>query len=270
MIDRICISINNQCNLACRYCHFHEKGKIEAADMNVFEILDNVKRYVRKAFKIGFVGNGECFLDWPLLKSYISYLEDSPNIAVYTITNGTINLPEEEWRFLEEHRINVGFSIDGYKELHNLNRCNSFDRAMETVEFYKRVTGHYPTFNATVGRESLKNANQVISFFKPFGTRITFSRMIGRYGISLQEYRDFLTKAEKEIPIRIGGNDCTMYGGKCGSGINNYFFANGNVYLCGNCIDLPPVGLSSTPFEELEKISLDFDRNYCYKESLCE
>lgn len=28
MIDRICISINNRCNLGCRYCHFHEKGVV--------------------------------------------------------------------------------------------------------------------------------------------------------------------------------------------------------------------------------------------------
>ena len=45
MIDRICISINNRCNLNCRYCHFHEKGNIDAAEMDVFEILDNVKKY---------------------------------------------------------------------------------------------------------------------------------------------------------------------------------------------------------------------------------
>ena len=269
MIDRICISINNKCNLACKYCHFREKRNIEPAEMDVFKILDNVKRYAGKKFKIGFVGNGECFLDWPLLKSYIAYLEDSPNIGAYTITNGTIKLPESEWGFLEEHKINVGFSIDGYKELHNKNRCGSFDKAMESVEYYKQITGHYPTFNATVGIESLKNADRVIAFFKPFGTRVTFSRMIGNHGISLKDYRDFLSKAEKEIPVRRGGKDCTMYGGQCGSGINNYFFANGNVYYCGNCIDLPPVGSSSTPFEELEKISLDFDRNYCYKESVC-
>lgn len=112
------------------------------------------------------------------------------------------------------------------------------------------------------------NAERVVAFFKPFGTRVTFSRMIGRYGISLQEYREFLQAAEKEIPVRRGDKDCTMYGGQCGSGINNYFFANGKIYYCGNCIDLPPVGSSSTPFEELEKISLEFDRNYCYKESL--
>ena len=85
MIDRICISINNRCNLACRYCHFHEKGHIDAADMNIFEILDNVKKYAGKKFKIGFVGNGEGFLDWPLLKSYIASIDGYPNISAYTI-----------------------------------------------------------------------------------------------------------------------------------------------------------------------------------------
>ena len=268
MINRICISINNRCNLACSYCHFHEKGIMEDAEMDVYEILDNVKHYAKGGFKIGFVGNGECFLDWDRLKAYISYIEDCPNISAYTITNGTVALSDEDWRFLDNHNINVGFSIDGYKELHDKNRCGSFDKAIRNVEEYKRVTGHYPTFNATVGEDALNNADRVISFFKPYGTRVTFSRMIGKYGISLQDYRDFLDRAEKEIPVRRGGLDCTMYGGQCGAGTNNYFFSNGKVYFCGNSIDLPPVGDSGTPFEELERISLQFDRNYCYKESL--
>jgi uncharacterized protein len=268
MIDRICISINNRCNLACKYCHFHEKGIIENAEMNVYEILDNVKKYAKSNFKIGFVGNGECFLDWNKLKSYISYIEDCDNISSYTITNGTVDLADEDWIFLENHRVNVGFSLDGYKELHDKNRCGSFDRVLKNVEAYKRVTGHYPTFNATVGEESIKNADKVIEFFKPFGTRVTFSRMIGKFGISLQEYREFLLQAEKMIPVRRGGLDCTMYGGQCGAGTNNYFFANGKIYYCGNCIDLPPIGNSNMKFEELEKISLQFDRNYCFKESL--
>ena len=33
MINRICISINNSCNLGCKYCHFHEKGIVDDADM---------------------------------------------------------------------------------------------------------------------------------------------------------------------------------------------------------------------------------------------
>lgn len=268
MINRICISINNRCNLGCEYCHFHEKGVVEDSDMDVFRILDNVIEYAQENFKIGFVGNGEGLLDWPKLKAYISYIEDYPNISAYVITNGTISLSDDDWFFLDKHNVNVGFSIDGYKELHDKNRCNSFDKAISNVEEYKRITGHYPTFNATVGKESLQNASQIIDFFEPYGTRVTFSRMIGKYGISLQEYKDFLGFAEKRIPVRRGGLDCTMYGGRCGAGTNNYFFANGHVYLCGNCIDLKPIGDSDISFEELENLSFNFDRNLCYKESL--
>lgn len=268
MIDRICISINNRCNLACRYCHFREKGVLSNDDMDVFSILDRVMKYATGLFKIGFVGNGECFLDFQKLKAYIAYIEDFKNISTYTITNGTVALSDDDWQFLENHSVNIGFSIDGYKEIHDKNRCGSFDKAIRNVEEYKRVTGHYPTFNATVGMDTLKDPEGVIAFFKPFGTRVTFSRMIGKYGITLEQYREFLEYAEKETPIRRGGVDCTMYGGQCGAGTNNYFFSNGKVYFCGNCIDLPPVGDSSMTFEELEQISLKFDRKFCYKESL--
>ena len=68
--------------------------------------------------------------------------------------------------FLENHHINVGFSIDGYKELHDKNRCGSFEQAISNVENYKRVTGHYPTFNATVGEDTLKDPDRVVAFFK--------------------------------------------------------------------------------------------------------
>ena len=268
MINRICISINNRCNLRCKYCHFHEKGYSEDIPMDIFEILDHVKSYTNQVFKIGFVGDGEAFLDYDKLKSYIVYLEDSPNISAYTITNGTIDLTDVDWDFLEKHKVNVGFSVDGYRDLHNLNRCNSFDKVMKTVEHYHVITGHYPTWNATVGRESLENADKVIEFFKPFATRVTFSRMIGKQGISLADYRGFVLKAEKSgLIVRHGDKDCTMYGGQCGAGENNYFFANGKVYYCGNCVDLRPIADSSVTLENLEKISkLNFDRNNCYKE----
>ena len=268
MIDRICISLNNRCNLNCTYCHFHEKGNIDDTPMDVLEILRHVKEYATHPFKIGFVGNGEPFLDLTLLKDCLRFLEDSPHIQSYTITNGTIPLSEEDIQFLEQHRVNVGFSLDGYQELHNKYRCSSFTCVMNNVQAYRKVIGHYPTFNATVGRESLLNRREVISFFHPFGTRVTFSRMIGRNGISLAEYTDFLEEAEQYLSIRRGGLDCTMYGGQCGAGTNNYFFASGKVYYCGNCVDLPPLADSSISFFELEKVSLSFDRSQCYKESL--
>ena len=42
MLDIICISINNRCNLNCKYCHFHEKKDfIQKSSMDVLKILDN-------------------------------------------------------------------------------------------------------------------------------------------------------------------------------------------------------------------------------------
>ena len=269
MVDRICISINNRCNLNCKYCHFHEKEQTENVTMDVFEILANVKAYADHTFKIGFVGSGEPLLNIDKLREYLTFIEDDPYIQTYTITNGTIALEDEDWIFLEKHNVNVGFSLDGCRELHNLYRCNTFDRVTANVERYRSVVGHYPTFNATVGPETIRNADEVIEFFAQFGTRITFSRMIGRYGISLDEYRDFMDMAETKLYVRRGGLDCTMYGGMCGAGTNNYFFSNGKIFLCGNCIDLSPVGDSGMSFYDLERLSLSFDRNKCYKESLC-
>ena len=277
MIDRICISINNRCNMACKYCHFHEKASsISSQDMDVFKILDNVIYSIEKnkipVFKIGFVGNGEPLLDYENLKAYIlyiaKYLEDG-RIAAYTITNGVL-LDKAKLEFFKSHHVNVGISIDGIKEIHDEYRCNTHAKVMEAIELYKEINGKYPSMNCTVGEAVLRHMDETISFFEQFDNRITFSRMIGKYGITLDVFNDFLRKASSYLNVRTGGYDCTMYGGMCGAGMNNIFYANGNVYICGNCVDMEPLGTSDMPLATFENLSYTFDRNHCYKETICE
>lgn len=277
MVDRICISINNRCNLACRYCHFQEKkSSIEVRNMNVFKILDNVIDSIEKnnmpVFKIGFVGNGEPLLDFELLKEYLLYIAEyleSGRIAAYTISNGIL-LNEDMLQFFKKYHVNVGISIDGIETIHDKYRCGTHAKVMEKIQLYKDVNGKYPSMNCTVGEDVLQHADETIEFFKQFGNRITFSRMIGKHGIPLEDFNIFLKKAAVYLDVRTGGYDCTMYGGMCGAGMNNFFYANGNVYICGNCIDRAPLGDSDMPFSQLEALNFEFDRNYCYKETLCE
>lgn len=276
MVTRACISINNRCNLNCRYCHFHEKKEsIRTDDMDVIAVLDNIIQYIDsnniEVFKLGIVGNGEPLLEYDALKEYIlrisKYL-DSGRIAAYSITNGLL-VDENILEFFRQHKVNLGFSIDGLSSIHNMYRCGTHDKVMEKIELYKRINGNYPSMNCTVGKEILDRADETFEFFKQFNTRITFSRMIGRYGISLGQFNEFLKKAAQVLNVRTGGYDCTMYGGLCGAGMNNFFYANGKIYLCGNCIDLPALGGSDMPISKLEEISLQFDRTHCYKESIC-
>lgn len=275
MVNRICISINNRCNLNCKYCHFHEKSDhIISSDMNVYSILDNVKTHIEKydipLFKIGFVGNGEPLLDYPKLKEYIVYIGDylkNGVISAYTITNGLL-FDEDILHFFREYNVNVGFSIDGIKEIHDKWRCNSFDTVLEKIELYHKIYGVYPSMNCTVGQDVLDCADETIAFFKQFGNRITFSRMIGVNSISMKDFKAFIDKAAKSLNVRTGGYDCTMYGGKCGAGINNLYYANGKVYICGNCVDLPTKFTVDTPIDEMNFNIQPFDRQFCYKEGL--
>lgn len=274
MIDRACISINNKCNLSCKYCHFREKEEaICPNDMNVFVILDNIRNHINKnnitAFKIGFVGNGEPLLDFDLLKGYILHISDllsSGRIKAYTITNGTC-VDKSMLVFFKEHKIDVGFSLDGPREIHDAYRCNTFDQVIESIELFRNINGHYPSLNCTVGKEALINPEQLIEFFAVFGSRITFSRMIGKMGISLKEYRSFMEIARKKLNIRTGKFDCTMYGGMCGAGINNIFYSNQRIYMCGNCIDLESLPYDM-PLDDISFSVPEFDRHNCYKESV--
>ena len=275
MITRACISINNKCNLACRYCHFHEKHEqIHEKDMDIGRILGLIVRHIEKhglpLFKLGFVGNGEPLLDYDQLKNYVlkidTYLQTG-RIAAYTITNGLL-LDHNKLLFFKQHKINVGFSIDGIQPIHDMYRCNTHAKVMEKINLYHSIFGVYPSMNCTVGHETLQHKEETIEFFRRFNSRITFSRMIGRYGITLQEFRTFLDNAKDVLNVRTGSYDCTMYGGLCGAGIDNIFYANGSIYICGNCIDLPYRVDAYTELDEINFAIPEFDRQNCFKEAL--
>ncbi|MDE7431916.1 MAG: radical SAM protein [Lachnospiraceae bacterium] len=273
MITRACISINNRCNLNCLYCHFHEKKEyIRKAKMDVFQILDNIKRHIEihnlSLFKLGFVGNGEPLLDYPKLKEYILYISDylkKGKIAAYTISNGLL-IDSDKLEFFKENNVNVSFSIDGIKEIHDKYRCGSYDRVIKGIELFKSINGKYPSMNCTVGKEVIEYAEATITFFEQFNNRITFSRMIGKYGISMNEFQHFLENARLRLDVRTGGYDCTMYGGLCGAGIENIFYANGKIYICGNCVDLDYYMPSDTPLDDVHFEVEAFDRHGCFKE----
>jgi uncharacterized protein len=77
LIDRACISLNNRCDLHCRYCHFSgktESGSKRGADFSSAEvegIVDNIAEYCKAknvpTFKLGIVGAGEPLLSFSAL-----------------------------------------------------------------------------------------------------------------------------------------------------------------------------------------------------------
>ena len=89
---------------------------------------------------------------------------------------------------------------------------------------------------------------------------------IDLFKLSLPDFNAFLNKAMERLNVRTGGYDCTMYGGMCGAGMDNIFYANGKIFICGNCIDLPFSMPYDTPLNEVSFDVVDFDRSCCFKE----
>lgn len=251
MIDRACISLNNNCNMRCRYCHFQDKQR----DFDSFsfqqlkQILDNIHAYcfnrAIKKFKLGLVGSGESMLKADVMLEALGYISalDYSELSIYTISNGTLFTEDLLRKFLRyRNRIKICVSLDGYEEIHNIGR-QAFDRVMGGIEMYKSVFGEYPAINATATRVSYKNKERLVKFFKENGLYdVTFSILVGCAEKDLFiSYEDFLAFMEyvKETGLKSRQfrdekcYDCTMYGKLCGVGRSNIFITLEGIYPCG-------------------------------------
>lgn len=131
-IKIITLTLTRTCNLNCTYCYEHHKSQA-TMDLNVAkriidEELECSEGYDRLEFDLF---GGEPFLAFDLVKEITDYICGKSIPQPYTIfltTNGTlVHGKIQEW--LVEHKCCVvcGLSLDGTREMHNLNRSNSYD-----------------------------------------------------------------------------------------------------------------------------------------------
>lgn len=128
----IFIIVTNRCNLRCTYCY--EQGKNTAsADLETMRrVLEQEMQDNRfDSFDIVFHG-GEPFMEWKLVRELSEWLWSNyshRHIRLMATTNGTLLSDEmKSWLTENRERFALILSLDGGRETHNRNRCNSFDR----------------------------------------------------------------------------------------------------------------------------------------------
>ena len=128
----IFVIMTNKCNLSCLYCYESGRNTMSAD-------LDTVKRVLKAEFEDTNYNNfdvifhgGEPFMEYNKVKEisewvwmHYSYLD----IQCMATTNGTLLTNEmKKWLSENNQRITLILSLDGGRETHNRNRCNSFDK----------------------------------------------------------------------------------------------------------------------------------------------
>lgn len=164
----VSLTLTQNCNLACTYCYEHNKS-LQVMDFDTAKtIIDKEFSMLQDDEYIEFdLFGGEPFLEFELLKKiteYVCEVKGNRQCQLFATTNGTlVHGKIKEW--LRNHRCFIcGLSLDGTREMHNINRSNSYDKI--DLDFFKEL---YPEQDVkmTISKETLPNlAEGVIELHK--------------------------------------------------------------------------------------------------------
>lgn len=263
MIDKCCISINAQCNIACKYCHFYENNSLQMHKNKEFTqkeldtILSNILHYATinaiPRFSIGFAGGGEPLLSWDMLAQSLLSIhkkDTDKRLCCYIITNGVLldSVILQTYKHLASF-VKIVISLDGDCVTHNANRIYRNKKGthaivMKNIGLYKSLFNRMPDINLCVGILSLERKQEIADFLLDNDfCHLTFTRLFhcndSTQEISQKQFMDFVhffTQYPFIIrnieAIKHNKKDCIMYGNVCGVGSNNIFYFDKKIYPC--------------------------------------
>lgn len=159
--DSITINVTNNCNLNCKYCFEHEKNKNFMSPQTAIDIIDTSYKKINKElneFTINIFG-GEPLLNWPTIKALIDHCNEKQYKVKYGITTNLTILTDEMIKYIDDNEIMMLVSIDGIKEVHDKNRCNTYDIVIENLkELIKNNLSLFVEARMTILPEDVKNA----------------------------------------------------------------------------------------------------------------
>ncbi len=165
---------SSACNLKCSYCFYCDEAKARNKDLGSLMSLETAENLIRKMFDFCGENSDLTFMfqgGEPLLAGaefFEKFVETAEKLKTngsrvyYSLqTNGTL-INEDFCRIFKENNFLIGVSLDGVKEKHNQNRCNSFDRAMQGIELLKN---HGVAFNILSVITSQTDAAELFNFY---------------------------------------------------------------------------------------------------------
>lgn len=170
-----------RCNLACVYCYERDKDNSAVMPVSI------AKAAIEKAFQdkshseleIHFHG-GEPFSVFREIREVAEWVWANkwpkPYIFFAT-TNGTLVHGEiKDWVIANHHRFMLSLSLDGTREMHNLNRSSSFDRI--DLALFRRYYSHQP-IKMTISRLTLPMLAEGIIYLHKLGFKMTSNHAYG-------------------------------------------------------------------------------------------
>lgn len=182
------LEVNQKCNLNCTYCYLGEKNgskmSIDTAYKGVDMAFEKVRAHRDRELLFDFVG-GESFIDFPMIKEIISYIEEknqkANNYLRYSVTTNATLFNQAIVDFLVEKNFSLKISIDGTKEVNDRNRVSKtkysvHDRIISQLcyvrEFEKRTNKLVQVTNVVTNNNYQNYAESVEYLVTEVGFRL--------------------------------------------------------------------------------------------------
>lgn len=166
----VTITTNENCNLNCIYCYENKKSNksfdVEKAKVKLNQILNDVSG---GGTTISFHG-GEPFLAFGKIKELCEWLWSNnfkEPYRCFATTNGTLIHGEiQEWLYQHRNKFICSLSLDGNREMQNVNRSNSFDQI--DIPFFIK-TWPFQGIKMTISQKTISSLADGIIFLHGLG-----------------------------------------------------------------------------------------------------
>lgn len=265
------LEINQVCNLKCRYCYLGKKNEgkmsITIAKKAINMAFDIVAKHRQKILYINFVG-GEALLDFELIKQIVEYIEEKDPVinikVVYSVTTNATIFSEQIIHYLCDKNFNLKISIDGRKEVNDLNRIakgfsvhDCIIKNLPLIKYYEKETNKYvQVTNVITGNNYKEYVNSLKYLTGNLGFKIIDTAIDTSYPWNENEMivlEEQIIKSvdyfEKTLDAGCGffwsfADDLIRAKEKsnmfylCGAGIVScYIKNNGNIFPCVACLE---------------------------------
>ena len=174
-VQNITFIVTEDCQLRCKYCYICGKNSFkvmsfETAKAAIDYVLEHSEIYSAPKLMLDFIG-GEPFLEIDLIDKICDYFKmeayrrNHPWFETVQFTfssNGLLYDSSKVQKFIQKNRrrLNIGISIDGTKEKHDLMRVfpsgkGCYDEVVSKIPLWLEQFEYSPNTKATVGHDDL-------------------------------------------------------------------------------------------------------------------